>query len=165
MSDYVFPPAPQTVHCPKCLRDVVIACTSSRTMESDCPLPDCPIANDPDNQVGDLSGRSGSSISFAAPSEISQEGRITRFAAWEKLGLDQVKHDLLNGGHRIVGGPPAVRNLAWEWVRWKEKENAVVQPPAAKPTEVLTLKPGIWGVSIDLKETWRRLRRWSQGRN
>ena len=52
--------------------------------------------------------------------EISEAGREARFAQWEKLGLDRVKADLLSGGHGIVGGPPAVRNLAWEWVRSKE---------------------------------------------
>jgi predicted nucleotide-binding protein len=52
--------------------------------------------------------------------EISEEGRRARFERWEQLGPDQVKHDLLNGGRRVVGGPPAVRALAWEWVRMKE---------------------------------------------
>jgi hypothetical protein len=33
-----------------------------------------------------------------------------------------VKHDLQSGGHRIVGGPPQVRALAWEWVRVKEDQ-------------------------------------------
>jgi hypothetical protein len=27
---------------------------------------------------------------------------------------------LLNGGHHVVGGPPQVRELAWEWVRMKK---------------------------------------------
>ena len=45
--------------------------------------------------------------------EITEEGRRERFARWEQLGLDQVKHDLLNGGHRVVGGPPQVQALAW----------------------------------------------------
>jgi hypothetical protein len=26
--------------------------------------------------------------------------------------------------------------------------------------EVLTLKPGIWGMSLDVKEAWRRIRAW-----
>jgi hypothetical protein len=54
--------------------------------------------------------------------EISEAGRQTRFAHWERLGLDRVKADLLNGGHQIVGGPPQVRDLAWEWVQMKEAE-------------------------------------------
>ena len=52
--------------------------------------------------------------------EISETGRQARFARWEKLGLDRVKADLLNGGHGVVGGSPAVRDLAWEWVRFRE---------------------------------------------
>jgi len=55
---------------------------------------------------------------------ISDEGRRVRFEQWEKLGLDQVKQDLLNGGHRIVGGPPEVQALAWDWVRMREAEEA-----------------------------------------
>jgi hypothetical protein len=66
-----------------------------------------------------------------AVDDISEEGRRQRFARWEQLGLDQVKHDLLNGGHRLVGGPPAVRELAWEWVRGKEAEQVM---PASETT-------------------------------
>jgi predicted nucleotide-binding protein len=53
---------------------------------------------------------------------ISEEGRQHRFAAWERLGLDRVKNDLLSGGYHLIGGPPQVRALAWEWVRKKEAE-------------------------------------------
>ena len=54
--------------------------------------------------------------------QINEEGRQARFARWEQMGLDRVKADLLSGGHREIGGPPAVRELAWEWVRMKEQE-------------------------------------------
>jgi hypothetical protein len=37
---------------------------------------------------------------------ISEEGRRARLEQWEQLGVDQVKADLQNGGHRVVGGPP-----------------------------------------------------------
>ncbi len=57
-----------------------------------------------------------------APGAISAEGRRARFEQWEKLGLAQVKADLANGGHRVIGGSPAVRQLAWEWVGIKEAE-------------------------------------------
>ena len=40
-----------------------------------------------------------------AEDEISKAGRQARFALWEKHGVDAIKHDLLNGGHRLVGGP------------------------------------------------------------
>lgn len=54
--------------------------------------------------------------------DLTEAGRLARFKRWEKLGLDRVKADLLDGGHKLVGGPPAVRALAWEWVRQKEQE-------------------------------------------
>ncbi len=68
-------------------------------------------------------GTKSPSLSLAAPSgAISAECRRARFEQWEKLGLDRVKADLASGGHRIIGGPPAVRELAWEWARIKEAE-------------------------------------------
>lgn len=55
--------------------------------------------------------------------EISEAGRTARFEQWEKLGVDVIRADLeTTGGHRFVGGPPAVRRLAWEWVRIKQAE-------------------------------------------
>lgn len=181
-----------------------------------------------------------------AGDSISDEGRRVRFEQWEKLGLDQVKQDLLNGGHRIVGGPAEVQALAWDWVRMREAEEAgrfdiqaaalellkeieratrglsapivldqlrglkmtgeqakqafqylkskgLIEAnfkifysarlsaaghdavlaeinreqtkqalvPVSEPTkEMVTLKPGIWGMSIDLKEAASRLRKW-----
>lgn len=69
-----------------------------------------------------------------ADNEISEEGRRARFERWEQLGLDQVKHDLMNGGHRVVGGSPQVRALAWDWVRIKEAQRLGidVSPGAAR---------------------------------
>ena len=48
--------------------------------------------------------------------------RNNRFEKWEKYGTDAIKGDLINGGHRLVGGTAAVRESAWEWVRMKEGE-------------------------------------------
>jgi len=79
--------------------------------------------------------------------KISEEGKHARFARWEKIGVDRIKADLLAGGHQLVGGPPAVRDLAWKWVRDKEAEQA----------ELVTLKPTIWGIGIDLKSIGRRV--------
>jgi hypothetical protein len=65
MSDYVFPPPPQTVHCPKCNRDVVVAVNLGKPgLETDCPKreSECPIASDPSNQP---SGQNGTLICFA----------------------------------------------------------------------------------------------------
>jgi hypothetical protein len=141
--------------------------------------------------------------------EISEAGRKARFERWEQLGLDVIRTDLeATGGLRMVGGPPAVRKLAWEWVRMKEAERAkradssmsldeLVRrakphsslvdpvsgqslddlvaaasprlpaqtlpstPPPHRQGEILTLRPGIWGMSVDLKELGRRvLNRW-----
>jgi hypothetical protein len=123
----------------KCLRDVVIASAQQRTMQSDCAIADCPITNNPDNQPG---GLWGTSITFTEPSEISQEGRVTRFELWEKVGIEAIKADLLQGGMRHVGGPPAVRDLAWEWVRNKEAQ----APPSSKPQRTSIAQTGNVGV-------------------
>jgi hypothetical protein len=64
------------------------------------------------------------------------------------LGVDRVKHDLLNGGFRLVGGPPEVRELAWEWVRMKERE-------VDEKREIFQLKPTLWGMSIDIIRLWQ----------
>ena len=64
-----------------------------------------------------------------ADDEISEAGRRQRFARWDELGLDRVKADLLAGGHQIVGGPPQVQDLAWEWVRIKEAKSSAAKPP------------------------------------
>jgi hypothetical protein len=79
--------------------------------------------------------------------EFSEEEKQARFARWEKIGVDRIKADLQTGGHREVGGPPAVRDLAWDWVRMEE----------AKQREIVTLKPGAWGLSVDLKEIGRKI--------
>jgi len=95
---------------------------------------------------------------MAGEDEISEQGRKVRFERWERLGLDWVKHDLLQGGHQVIGGPPAVRELAWEWVQIKEAEQAAAAAQE-KPAEMVTFKPSIHGIGIDLKEVGRRIRR------
>lgn len=71
-----------------------------------------------------------------ADEEITEEGRRARYEYWEQLGLDRVKHDLLNGGYQVVGGGPKVKEMAWEWVRLKEalpvRMNAAYDIEAAK---------------------------------
>jgi hypothetical protein len=139
MSSAVFPLPPETVHCPKCDRDVVIATNLGKPgLETECSDSACPIARDPDNQP---SGQDGTLICFAEADEISEEGRRARFAQWEKIGVDRIKHDLLNGGYQLVGGPTAVRNLAWTWVRQKEQEQ--LKP---KPEDILLLKGSSWNL-------------------
>jgi len=89
--------------------------------------------------------------------EFSEEGKRTRFAQWEKIGVERIKHDLLNGGYRLVGGPPVEQELAWTWVRMKEAEQREEQ------AELVMLKPTLWGVSIDLKAIWRKVIRLFKG--
>jgi hypothetical protein len=149
MSDHVFQRPPETVHCNMCLRDVVIASSEQRTMQSDCPIADCPITNDPNNQPGELWG---TSISFAEPSEISQEDRIDRFKQWDRVGVETIRAGLQRGGRIYIGERP-VEDLAWEWVRSKQRQE-----------EIVSLKPRIWGFSIDLKQLWRSCKRWWQQR-
>jgi hypothetical protein len=55
------------------------------------------------------------------------------------------------GGHALVGGPPAVRELAWKWVRMKE------QRAERKAEKIVTLKPTVYGVGIDLRMLWRKI--------
>jgi hypothetical protein len=101
-----------------------------------------------------------------AQDEISEAGAKARFAQWDQIGLDRIKADLLSGGHRLVGGPPSVRDLAWKWVRMQEAGRPEIDGAARQPTspkELLTLKPTLWGVGFDLKEAGRRARRWWKG--
>jgi hypothetical protein len=90
--------------------------------------------------------------------EFSEEGRRTRFERWEKYGVERLKNDLQSDQYRRVGSGP-VQNLAWEFVRMKEAEQAKARAAEEKPAEIVTLKPSIHGVSVDLKEMGRRIRR------
>jgi len=90
-----------------------------------------------------------------ADNEISEEGQRARYARWEEVGFDAIKADLQAGGHQFVGGPPAVRRLAWKWVGEKEAEQRE-QP------ELFQLKPNDRGVGIDLKELGCRPRRFGR---
>jgi hypothetical protein len=50
-ADIVTPPPPQTVHCNRCDRDVVITSTvKPGIFQSECKESACPINSDPDNQ-------------------------------------------------------------------------------------------------------------------
>jgi hypothetical protein len=56
---------------------------------------------------------------------LDDAARNSLFARLDKLGLDRVKHDLLEHlGRREVGGAPDVRQAAWEWVQMKEAQGA-----------------------------------------
>jgi hypothetical protein len=61
---------------------------------------------------------------------ISDERRNQLFSYWEEQGVDFIKQDLMSGGVRIVGGPPATRKLAQAWVRMKEEEARQAAQPS-----------------------------------
>jgi hypothetical protein len=65
------------------------------------------------------------SISRRGEELIKQNAREEQ---WEKLGVDVVKHDLLNGGIRFVGGTLENREAAMQWVR--RQENKPPKTPA-----------------------------------
>jgi hypothetical protein len=85
---------------------------------------------------------------------ISEQGRKARFEQWEKIGVERVRQDLLNGGHFCVGGPKYVQDLAWEWLQMKQDAKAKSHE---HQKEIVTLKPTLWGMSLDIKEAWRRI--------
>lgn len=157
MADHLSPPPPETIRCKKCLRDVVIASSEQKTMQSDCLIADCPITKDPDNQPGELWG---TSISFAERSDISQDDRIARFEEWDRIGVETIRAGLQRGG-KIYIGQRAAEDLAWEWVRSKETQEL---PTSRQSREIVSLKPGMWGFSIQLRELFRRCARWLRER-
>ena len=87
----------------------------------------------------------------------------SRIANWESKGVDAIEADLKYGdGIRYVGGPPGTKEQAWRWVNYVRAQNQNT-PPRPEP-EILTLKPGFAGVSLDLKAVFRRARRWWRDR-
>jgi hypothetical protein len=75
-------------------------------------------------------------IASAGADEISEERRVRLFAYFEEQGVDFIKQDLMNGGFRIVGGPPATRRLAHAWVRMKEAEQKEAERAASHTIHV-----------------------------
>jgi len=54
---------------------------------------------------------------------ISEERKQALYRQWDEIGVDIIKQDLgTNGGMRYVGGPPATRRLAMQWVKEREAE-------------------------------------------
>jgi hypothetical protein len=53
---------------------------------------------------------------------------------------------------RVASSPD--QNLAWDWVRMNEAEEAALEQ---RPVDMVTIKPNIHGVGVDLKEVGRRI--------
>jgi hypothetical protein len=77
--------------------------------------------------------------------EINERAQKEKFSQWEEIGVDRIK---AYSGCRLVGAPPEVHQLAWEWVRGKEQE---ADREREKKTErIVSLKPSIYpGVSVE----------------
>jgi hypothetical protein len=75
------------------------------------------------------------------------------FPLW--IGVETIRAGLQRGG-KIYIGQYAAGDLAWEWVRSKEQQ----LPTSQQTREIVALKPGMWGLSIDLRELFRRCARW-----
>ena len=70
-----------------------------------------------------------------------------------------------DGGYRLVGGSPEVRQLTWDWLAEKERQREEAQVPlgtsdSSHVTDPLILQPNVIGLSIDLKKLWWALKRW-----
>jgi len=55
--------------------------------------------------------------------KLFEEARRNLYRQWEEIGVDIIKQDLATGGHAYVGGSPARKLLAVQWVHMKEEEN------------------------------------------
>jgi hypothetical protein len=71
---------------------------------------------------------------------LDDASRTRLFVRPETLGLERVKHDLLEHmGRREVGGAPDVREAAWDWVHEKETEAAAgTKPKSAAALELIS---------------------------
>jgi hypothetical protein len=84
----------------------------------------------------------------------------TRIANWERYGVDAIEADLRNNrGLAYVGGPPGTEEQAWRWVRYKRAEEQ------ARQADIFSLKPGLWGMSFDLKAAFRSAKDWWRRRH
>jgi hypothetical protein len=83
----------------------------------------------------------------------------SRIANWQRHGVDAIEADLTHtGGSRLVGGPPGTAEDAWRWVRYMRNQER------ARQRELVTIRPGIWGMNLDLMALGRRIRNWWRSR-
>ena len=82
--------------------------------------------------------------------ELWRKRRIEKF---EELGEKTLRADMDAGGDRHVGGTPAVRQLARDWLAEREAAGKVQSFPDTNP---FILQPNFFGLGIDLKKLWRK---------
>ena len=72
---------------------------------------------------------------------MSDGQKRERIKQWEEYGPEAIEADLIAGGIRLVGGPPEVREQAWEWVRAqkaaKKSDENKSESASAKATRLL----------------------------
>ena len=95
------------------------------------------------------------SFGMITRSEANTFSDPTAFNSYRRSISNQI--EALEKHMRRLSYMPKRPNLQFE-------KNAAYQAPAPKPIEVLTLRPGIWGVNIDLKEAVRRCAKWWRSR-
>jgi hypothetical protein len=100
---------------------------------------------------------------FAEAADLQWEANVSQVSRGVKPFLTDYIHGVTRKRQRaLVLLREAVRILNEDLV----DQDQLAQPArssAEKSVEILTLKPGIWGMSFDLKEAWRRAKRWWQG--
>ena len=124
-----------------------------------------------------VDGHTTSPVAIAYPSNDITEEIINnaslegispnRILNWERFGVDLIENDLKNkDGIRYVGGTHEVKTQAWRWVNHvREKQRAAELIAKSRLTlkeepKALTLKPGAFGVSLDLRILGAKLLKW-----
>ncbi len=78
----------------------------------------------------------------------NDDKKAIRYAHFERLGFDRVKADMeQTGGMRDIGGPPELRELAWQWLREKEARRLVGSK-----------KNDTYSIQGDVSETYRTVK-------
>jgi len=84
-------------------------------------------------------------------------------------GLIEAKFSIFYAARLAPAGHDAIQSQITARaapVRQKAVAPDPIRAAPASPPELLTLRPGIWGINIDLKEAGRRIRQlWEKGRN
>jgi hypothetical protein len=89
-----------------------------------------------------------------------------RITVGPPLAIEQVRAEFARVRARSIGLlEQAISGLDAELVEFVAATEAVkpsMQPKHSSPAkaDLLTLKPTLWGIGIDLKEAWRRVRDW-----
>lgn len=87
---------------------------------------------------------------------MSGEEAQAAFHYLKSKGLIEANFGIVYSARMSAAGHDAIKEADSNPVR---QEQPATPAPEEKSSDLLTLKPGIWGKSIDLKEAARRLRK------